>query len=195
MDYSLASEERREKFYKEKAGYSQSNGEGSLVINKDLDIALLMTYGHILTSGSSFVYALNYFFRAYALDPENPMINLSLALAYIQHGLKRQAENRQHAIIQGLTFMHHYYDSRKEAEHFEERQEAHYNLGRTYHLVGLVHLAIPYYRKVLNASEGTNRSPGREDLVVDAAYNLQTIYAMAGNTELADSITKKWLVI
>lgn len=194
MDYSLASKERRERFYREKAGYSNRNEKGDLVINKELDVALLMTYGYILAAGSSFVYALNYFYRAYAMDPENPMINLSLGLAYIQHGVKRQAENRQHAILQGLMFMHIYYDSRKEAENFDERQEAHYNIGRTYHLIGLTHLAIPYYRKVLNGAE-ENVVPSREDLFIDAAYNLQTIYAMAGNMELAESITRKWLVI
>jgi general transcription factor 3C polypeptide 3 (transcription factor C subunit 4) len=31
--------------------------------------------------------------------------------------------------------------------------------------------------------------------VLDTAYNLQTLYATTGNLELAEYITRKWLVI
>ncbi len=129
------------------------------------------------------------------MDPENPVINMSISLAYIHHALKRQAENRQHSILQGITFMLRYYESRKEALHIEERQEAHFNMARTYHLLGLVHLAVLYYLRVLDEVEGDVTSSTHEDLVIDAAYNLQTIYAVAGNLELAESISSKWLVI
>ena len=138
---------------------------------------------------------MNYYYRAYALDPKNPMVNLSLGLAYIQHALKRQSDNRQHGILQGLTFLHNYYESRRESTHFEERQEAHYNMGRTYHLLGLVHLAIPYYQKVLDGIKEEDQESAQEELVTDAAYNLQTIYALSGNMELAEHVTNKWLVI
>lgn len=88
-----------------------------------------------------------------------------------------------------------YYNSRKNAMHLEERQEAHYNVARMYHLLGLTHLAIPYYQLVLD--EITDQTPRstREDLVIDAAYNLQTMYAIAGNMQLARQITKRWLVV
>ncbi len=89
--------------------------------------------------------------------------------------------------------MHSYYESRKNAQHAEHRQEAHYNMARVYHMLGLVHLAIPYYVSVLGEiSEGSSRSL-REDLIVDTAYNLQIIYSMAGNTKLANEVSRKWL--
>jgi general transcription factor 3C polypeptide 3 (transcription factor C subunit 4) len=177
-----------------------------------MDIALLMLYGHILSSGGSNNYALSkpppdhrppfayllrtdYFFRAYALDPDNAMINLDIGLAYIHLALKRQSENRQHSILQALAFMLRYYESRKASGHLEERQEAHFNMGRTYHMLGLVHLAVPCYVKVTEEVSTHGKHSEREDLVIDAAYNLQAIYTMGGNMELAEMITREWLVI
>ena len=129
--------------------------------------------------------------RAHALDPDNPMINLTLGLAHIHDALKRQVENRQHSILQGMTFVFRYYDARSESQFIEERLEAHYNVARAYHMLGLVNLALPYYWKVLNKPT----EYAKEDLVIDAAYNMQTIYMMSGNPEMAQSITKEFLVI
>ncbi len=122
------------------------------------------------------------------------MINLNIGLTYVHFGLKRQAENRQHIILQGIAFFTLYYDSRKESEIAEERQEAHYNMGRMYHMLGLPHLAIPYYELALDEAEYSGRSE-REDIVLDTAFNLQTVYAAAGNVKLAEKITTKYLSI
>jgi general transcription factor 3C polypeptide 3 (transcription factor C subunit 4) len=119
------------------------------------------------------------------------MVNLSIGIAYIHHSHKRLVDNRQHNILQGLTFIFRYYDSRSLSEHVEERIEAHYNVARTYHMLGLVHLALPYYWKVLNESQGGVK----EDLVIETAYSMQTIYMMSGNPEMAQSITKEFLVV
>jgi general transcription factor 3C polypeptide 3 (transcription factor C subunit 4) len=125
------------------------------------------------------------------------MIHMSMALGYIHYGLKRQSENRQYHIMQGLSFLYKYYDSRKESAWVEERQEAHYNIARAYHMLGLTHLALPFYTKVLQEmqSETSATSATAEDLVRDAAYNLQTLYAMGGNFGVAKAITEDWLVI
>jgi len=193
MDYSLVNEESRKKYFSEKGSYSAQDESGRSIINNEMDVALLMLYGHILYSGSSYSHALNYFHRAYALDPKNPMINLSIGLGYIHYGLKRQADNRQFQIMQGLSFLKGYYDSRRLSDKVEERQEAHYNMARAYHMLGLTHLALPFYVKVLDEVQGSQTS--KEDLVLDAAYNLQSLYAMAGNMEMAQLITEAWLVI
>jgi general transcription factor 3C polypeptide 3 (transcription factor C subunit 4) len=121
------------------------------------------------------------------------MINLSIGLGYIHYGLKRQSENRQFQIMQGMSFLFRYYESRRESEHFEERQEAHYNIARAYHLLGLTHLSMPYYLKVLEGARHTSSTI--EALALDAAYNLQTIYAMAGNLGMANQVTEAWLVV
>lgn len=122
------------------------------------------------------------------------MINMSVGLCYIQYALKRQTQYRPYVIMQGISFIQNYYEKRKDAPRLEEREEAHYNMARTYHMLGLNHLAIPFYLKVLREAEKTGEAQGREDLVVEAAYNLQTLYAVAGNLELAKAVTEKWLV-
>jgi general transcription factor 3C polypeptide 3 (transcription factor C subunit 4) len=214
MDYALVDSEWQKTYFTEKGSYSAQDESGNPIINDDMDIAMLMLYGHILYSGTSYAYALSmfwqgtfqvatpliiildYFFRAYALDPENPVINLSIGLGYIHHGLKRQSENRQFHIMQGLTFLFKYYDSRRISPRLEERQEAHYNIARTYHLVGLTHLAFPYYQKALRETdEAPNPQAASEDLVRDAAYNLQTLYAIGGNMGMVKLITETRMVI
>lgn len=99
------------------------------------------------------------------------MININIGLAYIHDALKRQAENRQYGIMQGLGFMQSYYEARSIDTRAEERQEAHYNMARTYHLLGLVHIAIPFYRKVFAEVDNLPQGKAGERLVVDAAYN------------------------
>ncbi|RFU78288.1 rna polymerase iii transcription initiation factor complex [Trichoderma arundinaceum] len=47
----------------------------------NMDICLLMLYGHILFTSTSYTYAIGYFLRAWSLDHENAMVNLSLGLA------------------------------------------------------------------------------------------------------------------
>ncbi|KAG9232259.1 hypothetical protein BJ875DRAFT_467420 [Amylocarpus encephaloides] len=192
MDYSLTPDKsRRPEHAGARAPFSAVDDDGRLIINDDLDISLLMLYGHMLSLGNSHVYALNYFMRAYDLDPTNPMINLTIGLSHIHHGMKRQSENRQHSVLQGLSFVFDYYNSRKESLNIEERLEAHYNVARTYHILGVPHLAIPYYWRVLNeAGEDI-----KEDVVTETAYNLQLIYTVAGNIELAQDVVREWLTI
>ncbi|KAH0559240.1 hypothetical protein GP486_004247 [Trichoglossum hirsutum] len=179
----------------ERTANATADDQGMSVENADMDVALLVLYGHILYSGRGYGYALIYFFRAHKLDPQNPMINLSIGLSYLLLSLKRQTENRHYQIIQGFNFLFRYYDIRKESPHPEERQEAEYNIARAYHMLGLAHLGVPYYNKVLELSETLKVTGAREIFTADAAYNLQLIYAMAGNLELAKKITEKYLTI
>jgi general transcription factor 3C polypeptide 3 (transcription factor C subunit 4) len=213
MDYALVDNEWRKTFFTEKGSYSSQDDSGKVIINDDMDIAMLMLYGHILYSGTSYAYALSsyyqpfrprrlltiildYFFRAHALDPKNPMINLSIGLGYIHHGLKRQSENRQFHIMQGLSFLFNYYNSRNTSSRLEERQEAHYNIARIYQLLGLTHLALPYYQKVLQEAEGINDSSvTSEELIYDVVYNLQILFAAGGNIEMVRLLTDTWMII
>jgi general transcription factor 3C polypeptide 3 (transcription factor C subunit 4) len=55
-------------------------------------------------------------------------------------------------------------------------------------MLGLSHLAIPYYSLVLKPVAGQD-GPLREDLMVDAAYNLQSIYSIAGNPDMVNNVT------
>lgn len=159
-----------------------------------LDVTLLMLYGHILLTSTSYTYALNYFLRAAALDPENPMVNLSTGLAYVHYAMKRQVENRQFILAQGLHYFFKYYEARItgsngngfEGGSEEEKEdvligrlEANYNLARCYHLLGIYHLAAKFYGLVLR--EAAAATAKEEEEASDANTQAET------NKEVMDS--------
>jgi general transcription factor 3C polypeptide 3 (transcription factor C subunit 4) len=144
----------RHSVWKERATLSTRDEAGEPITAKELDIALLVLYGHMLYSGNSFYPALNYFFRAYALDDQNPAVLLSIALSFIHHSLKRQSENRHYLIMQGLSFMHEYRLVReKPGTLLAEKQEMEFNFARVWHSLGLAHLAVEGYDRVLKIGE------------------------------------------
>ena len=78
------------------------------------------------------------------------MVNLSLGLAYVHYGLKRQSTNRQYLLLQGQSFLSHYAElsSDKPAEERDQsKAEAYYNIGRLYQLLGVNYLALEYYKR------------------------------------------------
>lgn len=162
-----------------------------------LDVCLLTIYGHILFSTTSYVYALSYFARAASLDPGNELVNLSTGLAYLHYALKRQATNRQYLLVQAFAFLMRYYGDRLAgARGMGERMEAHFNVARAYSLVGLGNLAVVYYRRVLEEAAGeVGSAVGREDLVVEAAYNVRTMCYLLGDVEGARAVTERWMVL
>ncbi|KAH6661145.1 hypothetical protein BKA67DRAFT_76467 [Truncatella angustata] len=161
---------------------------------KEQDVQLLMLYGHILFISNSFTFALNYFVRAAALDPDNIMVNMAMGQAFLHYGLKRQTENRQQSITQGLLFLHRYYELKlAQAMTSGQRQEAHYNLARSYHAIGLSHLAAEYYRRVLREIEGDEVRD--EDLAKETAFNLQQCCLIGGDMQAVRNIAEKWLVL
>ncbi|KAM5345572.1 hypothetical protein ACJ41O_011433 [Fusarium nematophilum] len=121
-----------------------------------LDACVLMLYGHILFTSTSYTYALGYFLRSHALDPDNSMVNLSLGLAYVHYGLKRQSTNRQYLLLQGQSFLSRYAElgssSRDHGSSFT-KAEAYYNIGRLYQLLGINYLALQYYSKAKKVSQ------------------------------------------
>lgn len=97
-------------------------------------------------------------------------------------------------------------------------QEAEYNIGRAFHLLGLTHLAVPHYEKALSmrtAADGTveqrsvdsvykwplSKKEEEEleqdmddeyDLKSEAAYNLHLIYITSGSMSLAQILMLKY---
>ena len=130
------------------------------------------------------------------MDPANPVIKLSLALGYIHHALKRQADNRHQILMQGFAFLFEYHDHREDEGGSSEKQEAAYNVARAYHMLGLTHLATPYYERCLMLSEFVQKEYYRtrvEDFAQEAALALQEIWATSGNEEQALEVTERWL--
>ncbi|EME39783.1 hypothetical protein DOTSEDRAFT_47340 [Dothistroma septosporum NZE10] len=172
-----------------------------------LDAGVLMMYGHMVAVANHSHTSIPYYLRALALAPDNVCVSLSLATMWVQISMKRQTDNRQYGINQGLAFLRSYYRLRAATGKARHLQEAEYNTGRMYHYLGLTHLAIDAYEKVLALSERV-RAEGEErkvaggmpvedeveDLAQEAAYALQGMMALAGNIEGARALTEKWLV-
>ncbi|KAK7521678.1 hypothetical protein IWZ03DRAFT_99387 [Phyllosticta citriasiana] len=206
MDFALLDDASR-KMYKfgdqERSGYTRGGqNDGNPEGISEVNVALLAMYGHVLASGGTYLNALNYYFRAYSITPEDPILNFSIAIAYIQHAMKRQSENRQYQIQQGLAFLYRYYKLRIEKNIASLSQEAEFNVARVWHTLGLVHLALPSYEKVLALSEdvrqeNATKSRGSEvdDFAADAAFSVQTILSLADELRGARGITEKWLVL
>ncbi|KAI5808754.1 hypothetical protein DFH27DRAFT_589841 [Peziza echinospora] len=171
--------------------------DGGAYVPKEFDLTLLMLYGHMLAAGRSYIPALNYYARAYSIDPNHPMINLSIGIAYLHRSMQRQSDNRHWEVLQAMAFLFEYHKLRASDKcSWDEIQEAEYNIGRAFHQIGLTHLSIPYYERALAISdEHLSKSEGNWDIKYEAAYNLQHIYATSGNAVLAREITNKYLVI
>ena len=126
------------------------------------------------------------------------MINLSLALGYLHYAVKRQSENRHHLVMQGFAFLFAYYNVRQHSNVVSEREEAEYNVARAYHMLGLSHLAIPYYERCLALAAQAHvvgHNDTTESYVREAAVALQGLWATSGDYQLAREVTEKWLVL
>lgn len=59
MDFSLVGEDRRKTLFKDKASYTTKDEKGNQIQAQEMDVALLVLYGHILCAGRSYSYALS----------------------------------------------------------------------------------------------------------------------------------------
>ena len=61
VDFSLIGEARRKTLFQERASYTTKDSNGDPIQADDMDVALLMLYGHILYAGKSYAYAVSMF--------------------------------------------------------------------------------------------------------------------------------------
>ena len=187
---------------------SKNRDTGEQIRPQEMDIVLLCLYASIMYTGGSFPNALHYFYRAYALDPKNPMLLLNMALCYLHQNFKRQNENRHFYIMQGLAFFQEYADARLAKAMSQGQQavkdasmEIDFNRARIWNVLNLTNLAVEGYKKVLAASREDEMEDGvrpfhtKFDVNREAAYSLQTAYALSGDMAMARRITDKWLVL
>jgi general transcription factor 3C polypeptide 3 (transcription factor C subunit 4) len=219
MDYALLTPEERKRYNfrgnDHTAWMALAVSEQLSTYVKGHDPVLFALYAYVLTCGGSYMAALNYYFRAYAMTPNDPVLNLSIGLAYIQHAMKRLSENRQFQIQQGLAFVSRYYDLRTKDDVAVHRSEAEFNVGRVWHSLGLLTQALPSYQRCVALSERVRQeAKGKvgdesgdedvdmdfeempvEDFATEAAFAIQSIYALSGNFEAARKVTEEVLVI
>lgn len=79
-----------------------------------------------------------YLLRAYALQPNDPLLCLLCSVACLSRATNRQVDNRNHTIVQGIALLTQYAQLRSGTA------EAEYNFGRAYqHLGSLFNLPRP----------------------------------------------------
>ncbi|GAA5979094.1 hypothetical protein JCM10908_002802 [Rhodotorula pacifica] len=150
-------------------------------------------YGMMLHVSQSHQPAIIYLLRAYELDKTQPLVNLTLATAYIQRAMTRKTDNRQHQIAQAFAFLDQYRRARGTSP------ETEYNLARAFHHIGLQSHAITHYEAVLDMIVRNDEMPVEDEtrlpsnLSKAAAYNLVTLYSMSGVPELARAVAETWL--
>jgi general transcription factor 3C polypeptide 3 (transcription factor C subunit 4) len=187
---------------------SKNHDTGEYTKPNEMDVVLLCLYASIMYTGNSFPNALHYFYRAYALDPKNPMLLLNMALCYVHQNFKRQNENRHLYIMQGLAFFQEYADCRLAKAETQGRQaieeaqmEINFNRARICHMLNLTNLAVEGYRKIIDSSNRKEletdgpSSSASAGIATEAAYALQTVYALSGDLKTAQRITEEWLVV
>lgn len=146
--------------------------------------------------------------KAHTISPRDPLLNLGLGIAYLRRAMQRVSENRHNLIVhvpsisfllilKAFYFFFNYYDMQA------YKQEAHFNIARAYHQIGLTHQAIPFYEAVLHWNKDVRKnlllfieqSAGYTMLEGNAAHNLSLIYLSAGSPILAKSLLVKYCTV
>jgi general transcription factor 3C polypeptide 3 (transcription factor C subunit 4) len=217
LDYALLDPESRAHYAftgQERSSYTQAGKRDANPYNlAELDAGVLSLYGHIMAAAQSWTSALNYYFRVLTLDRTNVAINLCIATAYMQMAMKRQAENRHWQIYQGIGFLQRYVQLRKQTGKAIHEQEAAYNVGRSWHLLGIIHLAVPEYEKALQLADRVREEAetkailmmaededgdgveDAEEFTQEAAFALMHILAMNNDEKAARKIAERYLVL
>ena len=145
---------------------------------------------------------LDYYFLAREFVTDDAVLELSIGLAYLHRAVQRQINNRHITILQAMTFIFHYYRLQYEksqkfpgVEGAALRQQAEYNIARSFHQIGLMTFACKYYDSALRISEEWGEKMGRRDLKLDIAHNLSLIFQLSGNVKAAKEITENFLVL
>uniref|UniRef100_A0A8C5S9J3 Ral transcription factor IIIC subunit 3 n=1 Tax=Laticauda laticaudata TaxID=8630 RepID=A0A8C5S9J3_LATLA len=143
--------------------------------------ALCVLNGHNAFVSGCFKHALGQYVQAFRTNPDEPLYSLCIGLIFIHMASQKYVLKRHALIIQGFSFLQRYLSLRGSC------QESYYNLGRALHQLGLVHLAIHYYKKALELPplvlEGIEAD--QTDLRKDIAFNLSLIYHSSGNIQMA----------
>nr|XP_006117970.1 general transcription factor 3C polypeptide 3 [Pelodiscus sinensis] len=146
--------------------------------------ALCVLNGHNAFVSGSFKHALGQYVQAFRINPNEPLYSLCIGLTFIHMASQKYVLKRHALLVQGFSFLHRYLDLRGPC------QESFYNLGRGLHQLGLLHLAIHYYRKALELPplilEGIEAD--QTDLRRDVAFNLSLIYQSSGNLRMAQKL-------
>ncbi|KAG8734749.1 transcription factor TFIIIC subunit tfc4 [Ceratobasidium sp. 428] len=135
-----------------KASSSAAASNPSPVLPTKESPVYISAYAQISGGTRSYQTEIYYLFKAYDLEPNDPVICLSLGTACIGRSMQRQADNRNHMVAQGFAFLHKYRTLRG-GDGPLQMEEVDYNIGRGFHQLGLHAFAQKHYKAVLESVE------------------------------------------
>ena len=140
------------------------------------------------------------FARCHGVAPDEPLVSLCVGVAAAHHatesdfGYGETGETaRRAAAVKAVAFFQRARESRAACSPTSAgEQEGDYNLARGLHQMGLPHLAVPVYEKVLDGKTraGVPATPAVASLAFEAAHNLALIYKNAGALSLARDVLR-----
>jgi general transcription factor 3C polypeptide 3 (transcription factor C subunit 4) len=153
FDYELLAHEERKKFKFAIADKQRHLAVGPEHSIKEHNADLLALYGHLMLVGGAADSALQFYFRAYVLRPNDPILNLCIALGYLTRAWKRQSPNRHAMVQQSFSFLNRYSQLRRENSNetgeLLKLQEAEFNEALVYASLDREALAIPRLERAL----------------------------------------------
>lgn len=155
---------------------------------------LLYIYACLLGSNRTFSSPIVYLTRAYREYNKDTTICFMLGLAHVHRSMQRNSNNRHIQLLQGISYLLEYKECRENNATDYELQEIEYNFGRLFHMLGLPTLAIKHYNKVLEYHDKL-KDDTTYDMLPEAAYNLNLIYILNGNSAMARDISERYLTI
>uniref|UniRef100_A0A146LCN4 General transcription factor 3C polypeptide 3 n=1 Tax=Lygus hesperus TaxID=30085 RepID=A0A146LCN4_LYGHE len=154
--------------------------------------ALGILHGNNCLVSGTYKYAMHEYSTIYRRDKQ-PLTALLLGLTYLQMAAQKFTSKKHQLVVQSVALLAQYKDLRGP----EGIQEVHYNLGRSFHHLGLYTPAIFHYKKVLEIRDLPiiKSRPDIFDLTKEAAFNLHLIYVQSENYDLARMYLDKYVVV
>ncbi|KAF7297042.1 TPR-like protein [Mycena indigotica] len=151
---------------------------------------IIAIYGCTLLLSKSYQSSIYYLLMAHDLTPEDPLISLSLTAALLGRACQRQCDNRHHLVAEAMAFLARYREYRAGITD-QHNSEIEYNVGRSFHHLGLYSHAVKHYERAIEAADPNDPT----SCVSEAVYNLTLILVATGARQQAESLARRWLSV
>ncbi|KAF5843529.1 hypothetical protein DUNSADRAFT_14445 [Dunaliella salina] len=111
-------------------------------------VPAMIMQGHAHAFHGKFNEALSEYFQAYRFWPDEPLLLLSIGVAFIRLACSEKVADRNRAVLQGFAFLQAYSHQRGS----KLLHESLYNIGRAAHALGLAGIAHHFYITCLASS-------------------------------------------
>ncbi|KAJ7116658.1 hypothetical protein C8R44DRAFT_212104 [Mycena epipterygia] len=157
------------------------------VVKKNNPVVVAL-YGQMCLVTKSYQSAMFYLLMAYDYCQEDPLVSICITVASLGRAVQRQCDNRHHLVAQAMAFLSRYRALRGvDGDHLIEIE---FNVGRTFHQLGLYSHAARHYERAIEAA---NNNPEDIRCAPEAAHNLSMIYLATGARPLAIELYQRWL--